>query len=171
MLEADPANFEVRRDIMVLYGQVGRAYLKLRNFAAAEKNLQTSLDIASELIVKNPLSERSRDDQAETAYQLALCLEATQREAEALEDLKWSTATWENLLAKQQDSGQYKIKMMRALMAIAGIHVRQRDLAAAREEIQRAYDLSLELRFQDRFNQEDRDIPERLERQLAEISR
>ncbi len=171
LLEADPANFEVRRDIMVLYGQLGRAYLKLRNFEAAEKNLQTSLDIASELIVKNPLSERSRDDQADTAYQLALCLDATQRNAEALEDLKWATATWENLLAKQQDSGQYKIKMMRALTALAGIHLRQKDENAAREEFQRAYDLSLELRAQDRFNQEDRDIPERLAKQLADLSK
>ncbi len=169
LLEADPANFEVRRDIMVLQGQLGRAYLKLHDLPAAEKSLQTSLDIASELIAKNPLSERSSDDQAESAYQLALCLDASQREAEALEDLKWSVATWENLLAKQQDSGQYKIKMMRALMAIAAIHLRQQDGKAAREEFQRAYDLSLELRAQDRFNQEDRDIPDRLERQLAEL--
>jgi non-specific serine/threonine protein kinase/serine/threonine-protein kinase len=170
LFEADPANFEVRRDIMILYGQLGRAYLKLKDYAAAERSLRTALDVASELIAKNPGSERSRDDQADSSYQLAICLAATERDAEALEDLKWSTATWENLLAKQQDSGQYKIKMMRALEATADIHARQKDLNNAREELRRAYDLSLELRAQDRFNQEDRDMPERLSRLLAELA-
>jgi eukaryotic-like serine/threonine-protein kinase len=169
LFEADPANFEVRRDIMVFYDQLGRAFLKLKDYPASEKSLRTSLDVASELIAKNPGSERSRDDQAHSAYLLGLCLAASQRDAEALEDLKWSTATWENLLAKHQDSGRYKVNMMHAMAAIAEIHARQNDLKAAREEVQRAYDLSLELLTQDRLGQEDRDMPERLAKQLAAL--
>jgi tetratricopeptide (TPR) repeat protein len=169
LFNADPANFEVRRDIIVFHDQLGRAYIKLADFPAAEKSLRTSLDIASELIAKNPGSERSRDDQAQSAYLLALCLAASQRDREALEDLKWSTATWDNLLAKHQDSGRYKVKMMRAMAAIAEIHVRQHDIAAAREEYQRAYDLSLELRTQGRLGQEDRDAPERLAAESARL--
>lgn len=169
LFEADPANFEVRRDIMILNGQLGLAYLKLEDYSAAERSLRTALDVASELIVKNPLSERSHDDQAESSYEFALCLAATERDAEALEDLKWSVATWENLLAKQQDSGQYKFKMMRALAAMAGIHTRQKDYVTAREELQRAYDLSQELEAQGRFSQDDRDMPERLSRQMAAL--
>jgi serine/threonine protein kinase/tetratricopeptide (TPR) repeat protein len=169
LFQADPANFEVRRDIMVLNDQLGRADLQLKDYAAAEKHLRTSLDVASELIAKNPGSERSRDDQAESSYLLALCLSASQRDAEALEDLKWSTATWENLLAKQQDSGRYKVKMMRTLAAMAQIHTRQKDLTLAREELTRAYQMSLELRSQDRLGQEDRDLPDRLEQQLLQV--
>ncbi len=171
LFEADPANFEVRRDVMVFHDQIGRAYLKLADYAAAEKSLRTSLDVASELIAKNPGSERSRDDQAESAYLLGLCLAASERDAEALEDLKWSTATWENLLAKHQDSGRYKVNMMHAMAAIAEIHARQKDLPAAHEEYRRAYDLSLELRNQDRLGQEDRDMPERLAQQLIALSK
>ncbi|MGA3203180.1 MAG: protein kinase [Bryobacteraceae bacterium] len=171
LFQADPANFEVRRDIMLLDDQIGRAYLKMADYAASEKSLRTSLDVASELIAKNPGSERSRDDQAHSAYLLGLCLAASQRDAEALEDLKWSTATWENLLAKHQDSGRYKVNMMHAVAAIAEIHARLHDFKAAREELQRAYDLSLELRNQDRLGQEDRDIPDRLAKQLAALSK
>jgi non-specific serine/threonine protein kinase/serine/threonine-protein kinase len=171
LFEADPANFEVRRDIMVFHDQLGRAYLKLKDYTASEKSLRTSLDVASELIAKNPGSERSRDDQAQSAYLLGLCLAASQRDAEALEDLKWSTATWENLLAKHQDLGRYKVSMMHAMAEIAEIHVRQNDLSAAREELQRAYDLSVELRIQDRLGQEDRDMPDRLAMQLAALSK
>jgi serine/threonine protein kinase len=171
LFEADPANFEVRRDIMVFHDQIGRAYLKMKDYAASEKSLRTSLDVASELIAKNPGSERSRDDQAQSAYLLGLCLASTERDTEALEDLKWSTATWENLLGKHQDSGRYKIEMMRAMVAIAGIHARQKDTEAARAEYQRAYDLSIELRIQDRLGQEDRDLPERLSQQLANLSK
>lgn len=171
LFEADPANFEVRRDVMVFYDQIGRAYLKLGDDAAAEKSLRTSLDVASELIAKNPGSERSRDDQAQSAYLLGLCLAASERDQEALEDLKWSTATWENLLAKHQDSGRYKVKMMRAMTAIAEVHIRQKDLPAARDEYRRAYDLSLELRNQERLGQEDKDMPERLAQQLITISK
>jgi eukaryotic-like serine/threonine-protein kinase len=170
LFEADPANFEVHRDIMVFHDQLGRAYLKLGDYAAAEKSLRTSLDVASQLIAKNPGSERSRDDQAQSAYLLGLCLAASQRDPEALEDLKWSTATWENLLAKHQDSGRYKVKMMRAIAAIAEIHGRRNDIKAARDEYQRAYELSLELRTQDRLGQEDRDMPEHLAEQLARMS-
>ncbi|HTB14715.1 MAG TPA: serine/threonine-protein kinase [Bryobacteraceae bacterium] len=169
LFDADPANFEVRRDIIVFHDQLGRAYIKLADYGAAEKSLRTSLDIASELIAKNPGSERSRDDQAQSAYLLGLCLAASQRDQEALEDLKWSTATWDNLLAKHQDSGRYKVKMMRAMAAIAEIHVRQKDIKAARDEYQRAYDLSLELRNQGRLGQEDRDMPERLAAQSARL--
>jgi serine/threonine protein kinase len=171
LFEADPANFEVRRDIMVFHDQIGRAYLKLKDYAASEKSLRTSLDVASELIAKNPGSERSRDDQAQSAYLLGLCLAASERDPEALEDLKWSTATWENLLGKHQDSGQYKVEMMRAMAAIAGIHARLHDMEAARGEYQRAYELSLELRMQDRLGQEDRDMPARLSQQLANLSK
>jgi serine/threonine protein kinase len=169
LFDADPANFEVRRDILVLNDQLGRAYMKLGDYPAAEKSLRTSLDISSELIAKNPGSERSRDDQAQSAYLLALCLAASQRDAEALEDLKWSTATWDNLLAKHQDSGRYKVKMMRAMAAIAEIHARQKDVKAARDEYQRAYELSMELRVQDRLGEEDRDMPERLASQSARL--
>jgi len=171
LFEADPANFEVRRDVMVFHDQLGRAYLKLKDYAASEKSLRTSLDVASELIAKNPGSDRSHDDQAQSAYLLGLCLAASQRDAEALEDLKWSTATWENLLAKHQDSGRYKVSMMHAMAEIAEIHARQNDLTAAREELQRAYDLSVELRIQDRLGQEDRDMPDRLAMQLAALSK
>ena len=171
LFEADPANFEVRRDIMVFHDQIGRAYLKLEDYAASEKSLRTSLDVASELIAKNPSSERSRDDQAQSAYLLGLCLAASERDAEALEDLKWSTATWENLLGKHQDSGRYKVEMMRAMAAIAGIHARQNDIKSARDEYRRAYELSLELRMQDRLGQEDRDMPERLAEQLSSLSK
>jgi non-specific serine/threonine protein kinase/serine/threonine-protein kinase len=160
--EADPANFEVRRDIIVLHDQLGRAFMKLGDHAAAERSLRTSLDIASELIAKNTGSERSRDDQAQSAYLLALCLGASQRDAEALEDLKWSMATWENLLAKHQDSGRYKVKVMRAVSAMAEIHGRRGDTTVAHGEYQRAYDLSLELRTQGKLSQEDYDLPERL---------
>jgi tetratricopeptide (TPR) repeat protein len=153
----------------VLNDQLGRAYMKLGDYPAAEKSLRTSLDISSELIAKNPGSERSRDDQAQSAYLLALCLAASQRDAEALEDLKWSTATWDNLLAKHQDSGRYKVKMMRAMAAIAEIHARQKDVKAARDEYQRAYELSMELRVQDRLGEEDRDMPERLASQSARL--
>jgi tetratricopeptide (TPR) repeat protein len=169
LFQADPANFEVRRDIMLLDDQIGRAYLKLADYAASEKSLRTSLDVASELIAKNPGSERSRDDQAHSAYLLGLCLAASARDAEALEDLKWATATWENLLAKHQDSGRYKVNMMHAVAAIAEIHARLHDFKAAREELQRAYDLSLELRTQDRLGPEDRDIPVRLAQQLGAL--
>jgi tetratricopeptide (TPR) repeat protein len=169
LFDADPANFEVRRDIIVFHDQLGRAYTKLADYTAAEKSLRTSLDIASELIAKNPGSERSRDDQAQSAYLLALCLAASQRDQEALEDLKWSTATWENLLAKHPDSGHYKVKMMHAMTAIAEIHVRQNDIKAARDEYQRAADLSLELRNQGRLGPEDRDMPERLATQSARL--
>jgi hypothetical protein len=55
--------------------------------------------------------------------------------------------------------------------AIAEIHARLHDFKAAREELQRAYDLSLELRNQDRLGQEDRDIPDRLAKQLAALSK
>jgi tetratricopeptide (TPR) repeat protein len=171
LFDADPANFEVRRDIIVFHDQLGRAYMKLPDYPAAEKSLRTSLDIASELIAKNPGSERSRDDQAQSAYLLALCLAASQRDPEALEDLKWSTATWDNLLAKHLDSGRYKVKMMRAMAAIAEIHVRQKDIKAARDEYQRAYELSLELRAQGRLGQEDRDMPERLAQEAARLPR
>jgi len=171
LFEADPANFEVRRDIMVFHDQIGRAYLKLEDYPASEKSLRTSLDVASELIAKNPGSERSRDDQAQSAYLLGLCLAASERDTEALEDLKWSTATWENLLGKHQDSGRYKVEMMRALAAIAGIHARLHNIEAARGEYQRAYELSLELRMQDRLGQEDRDMPERLSEQLSGLSK
>jgi tetratricopeptide (TPR) repeat protein len=171
LFDADPANFEVRRDIIVFHDQIGRAYMKLGEQAAAEKSLRTSLDIASELIAKNPGSERSRDDQAQSAYLLALCLAASQRNPEALEDLKWSTATWENLLAKQPDSGRYKVKMMRALAAIADIHAHQNNIKAAREEYQHAYELSLELRAQGKLGQEDSDMPERLSQQSARLSK
>ena len=169
LFDADPANFEVRRDIIVFHDQMGRAYLKRADYAAAEKSLRTSLDIASELIAKNPASERSRDDQAESAYLLALCLAASQRDPEALEDLKWATATWENLLAKHPDSGRYKVSMMRAMAAIAEIHARRKDYNAARDEYQRAYALSLELRAQGRLGQEDRDMPERLFNQSSRL--
>lgn len=171
LFDADPANFEVRRDIMMFHDQIGRAYLKLQDYAAAERSLRTSLDVASELIAKNTGSERSRDDQAHSAYLLGLCLAASQRDPEALEDLKWSTATWENLLAKHQDSGRYKINMMHATAAIAEIHARQNDVKAAREELQRAYDLSVELRIQDRLGQEDQDMPDRLAKQLAALAK
>jgi serine/threonine protein kinase/tetratricopeptide (TPR) repeat protein len=171
LFEADPANFEVQRDIMVFHDQIGRAYLKLKDYAASEKSLRTSLDVASELIAKNPGSERSRDDQAQSAYLLGLCLAASERDPEALEDLKWSTATWENLLGKHQDSGRYKVEMMRAMAAIAGIHARLHDMEAARGEYQRAYELSLELRMQDRLGQEDRDMPERLSHELSNLSK
>jgi len=171
LFEADPANFEVRRDIMVFHDQIGRAYLKLKDYPASEKSLRTSLDVASELIAKNPGSERSRDDQAQSAYLLGLCLAASERDAEALEDLKWSTATWENLLGKHQDSGQYKVEMMRAMAAVAGIHARLHDIEAARGEYQRAYELSLELRMQDRLGQEDRDMPALLSQQLSSLSK
>lgn len=169
LFAADPANFEVRRDIMVFHNQLGRAYLKLKDYAASEKSLRTSLDVASELIAKNPGSERSRDDQAESAFLLGLSLAASQRDAEALEDLKWSTATWENLLAKHQDSSGYKVSMMYAMQAIAEIHTRQKDFKTARQELQRAYDLSFELRTQDKLGQEDRDLPERLAKQLSAV--
>ncbi len=171
LLEADPANFEVRRDIMVFHDQIGRAYLKLEDYPAAEKSLRTSLDVASELIAKNPGSDRSRDDQAQSAYLLGMCLAASERDAEAVEDLKWSTATWDNLLAKHPDSGSYKVEMMRAMAAIAGIHARRKDIGAARAEYQRAYELSLELRMQDRLGQEDRDMPGRLFQQLSKVSK
>jgi tetratricopeptide (TPR) repeat protein len=167
LFQADPANFEVRRDMMVFYDQIGRAYLKLKDYPASEKSLRTALDVASELIAKNPGSERSRDDQAQSAYLLALCLAAAERNTEALEDLKWATASWEYLLGKHQDSGRYKVKMMHAMAAIAGIHVRQKDIAAARDEYQRAYELGLEMRLQDRLGQEDRDMPEQLASRLA----
>jgi non-specific serine/threonine protein kinase/serine/threonine-protein kinase len=169
LFAADPANFEVRREIMIFHDQLGRAYLKLKDYAASERSLRTSLDVASELIAKNPGSERSRDDQAHSAYLLGLCLAASARDPEALEDLRWSTATWENLLAKHQDSGRYKVNMMQAVAATAEIHARLHDFKAAREEMQRAYDLSLELRTQDRLGQEDRDIPDRLAKQLAAL--
>jgi tetratricopeptide (TPR) repeat protein len=171
LFAADPANFEVRRDIMVFHDQIGRAYLKLADYTAAEASLRTSLDVAIELIAKNPGSERSRDDQAQSAFLLGLCLAATDRDTEAIEDLKWSTATWENLLAKHQDSGRYKVKMMHAMAAIAELHVRQKDLDAARAEYKRAIDLSLELRMQNRLGQEDLDMPDRLVTQLAAIPR
>jgi serine/threonine protein kinase len=171
LFAADPANFEVRRDVMVLHDQIGRAYIRLADYAAAETSLRTSLDVASELIAKNPGSERSRDDQAQSAYLLGLCLAASERDTEAIEDLKWSTATWENLLAKHQDSGRYKVSMMRAMAAIAQLHVRQKDLAAARDEYKRAIDLSLELRMQNRLGQDDLDMPERLVTQLAALPR
>jgi len=90
LFDADPANFEVRRDLMVLNGQLGRAYLRLTDYPAAEKALRTALDVASGLVAKNPGSERSRDDQAESAYLLGMCLAASERDQEALEDLKWS---------------------------------------------------------------------------------
>ncbi len=169
LFDADPANFEVRRDIIVFHDQLGRAYTKLADYPAAEKTLRTSLDIASELIAKNPGSERSRDDQAQSAYLLALCLAASERDPEALEDLKWSAATWENLLAKHPDSGRYKVKMMHAMESIAEIHLRQNDIKAARDEYQRAYELSLELRAQGRLGQEDRDMPERLSSQSSRL--
>lgn len=171
LFTADPANFEVRRDIMIFHDQLGRAYLKLKDYASSEKSLRTALDVASELITKNPGSERSRDDQAESAFELGRCLAASQRDAEALEDMKWSTATWENLLAKHQDSGSYKVSMMHAMQAIAEIHGRQKDPKAAHDELQRAYDLSLELRTQDRLGQEDRDMPERLAKELTALSK
>jgi hypothetical protein len=57
--------------------------------------------------------------------------------------------------------------MMYAMAAIAGIHVRQNDLKDARDEFQRAYDLSQELRTQGRLGTEDRDMPDRLSKQLA----
>ncbi len=60
---------------------------------------------------------------------------------------------------------------MRAMVAIAGIHARQKDTDAARTEYQRAYDLSIELRIQDRLGQEDRDLPERLSQELASLSK
>ncbi|HEV1284185.1 MAG TPA: protein kinase [Bryobacteraceae bacterium] len=169
LFQADPANFEVRRDIMVFHDQIGRAYLKMQDYAESEKSLRTSLDVASELIARNPGSERSRDDQAQSAYLLGLCLASTERDAEALEDLKWSNATWENLIGKHQDSGRYKIEMMRAMVAIAEIHARQKDTDAALAEYQRAYELSIELRIQDRLGQEDRDMPERLAQQLSSL--
>jgi serine/threonine protein kinase len=171
LYEADPANFENRRDLMVLNDQLGRAYLKLTDYASAEKALRTALDVASGLIAKNPGSERSRDDQAESAYLLGMCLAATERDQEALEDLKWSTATWDNLLAKHQDSGRYKVKMMHAMAAMAELHARQKNVAAAHDEYQRAYDLSLELRNQDRLGQEDRDMPDHLAQQLSLIAK
>jgi non-specific serine/threonine protein kinase/serine/threonine-protein kinase len=171
LFQADPANFEVRRDIMVFHDQIGRAYMKLKDYAASEKSLRTSLDVASELIAKNPGSERSRDDQAHSAYLLALCLASTERDAEALEDLKWATATWENLLAKHPDLGRYKVEMVRAMVAIAEIHARQKNIEAARAEYRRAYDLSLELRKQARLGREDRDLPERLSQQLSNLSK
>jgi hypothetical protein len=167
LFSADPVNFEVRRDIMIFHNQIGNAYLKMHNYADAEKSLRMSLDVASELVAKNPGSERSRDDQAESAFLLGVCLAASQRDTEALEDLKWSTATWENLMAKHQTSGSYKVSMMYAMAAIAGIHVRQNDLKDARDEFQRAYDLSQELRTQGRLGTEDRDMPDRLSKQLA----
>ena len=167
LFSADPVNFEVRRDIMIFHNQIGNAYLKMHNYTDAEKSLRMSLDVASELVAKNPGSERSRDDQAESAFLLGVCLAASQRDAEALEDLKWSTATWESLMAKHQTSGSYKVSMMYAMAAIAGIHVRQNDLKDARDEFQRAYDLSLELRTQGRLGTEDRDMPDRLSKQLA----
>jgi len=170
LFAADPANFEVRRDIMVFHDQLGRAYLKLADYADAEKSLRMSLDVASQLIAKNPGSERSHDDQAQSAYLLGLCLAASQRDPEALEDLKWAIATWENLLAKHQDSGRYKVKMMRAMAAIAEIHVRRKDNKAARDEYQHALNLSLELRSQERLGQEDRDMPEHLAQQLSRLS-
>jgi non-specific serine/threonine protein kinase/serine/threonine-protein kinase len=171
LFAADPANFEVRRDIMVFRNQMGRAYLNQGEDEAAEKSLRTSLDVASELIAKNPGSERSRDDQAESAYLLGLCLATSGRGAEALEDLQWSTATWENLLAKHQGSARYKVNMMRALAAIASIHAKQGDNKSARDEYQRAYDLSLELRAQDRLGTEDRGTPEQLASHLAAVSK
>jgi non-specific serine/threonine protein kinase/serine/threonine-protein kinase len=167
LFQADPANFEVRRDMMVFYDQIGRAQSRLQDHAASEKSLRTALDVASELIAKNPGSERSRDDQAQSAYLLALCLAGDGRDAEALEDLKWATASWENLLGKHQDSGRYKVKMMHAMAAIAEIHVRQKDIEAGRTEYSRAYELGLEMRHQDRLGQEDRDMPEQLAQRLA----
>lgn len=167
LFQADPANFEVRRDMMVFYDQIGRALMKLDDYPASEKSLRTALDVSSELIAKNPGSERSRDDQAQSAYLLALCLGAAERNAEAIEDLKWATASWEYLLGKHQDSGRYKVKMMHAMAAIAEIHVRQKDIEAAREEYARAYELGLEMRLQDRLGQEDRDMPEQLAQRLA----
>jgi non-specific serine/threonine protein kinase/serine/threonine-protein kinase len=171
LFEADLANFEVRRDLMVLNGQLGRAYLKLADYAAAEKSLRTALDVASGLIAKNPGSERSRDDQAESAYLLGMCLAASKRDQEALEDLKWSTATWDNLLAKHPDSGRYKVKMMHAVAAMADLHARQKNVSAARDEYRHAYDLSLELRNQDRLGQEDREMPDRLAVRLSNLSK
>ena len=130
-----------------------------------------SLAAEVDAIAKNPGSERSRDDQAHSAYLLALCLASTDRDAEALEDLKWSTATWENLLGKHQESGRYKVEMMRAMVAIADIHARQKNIEAARAEYRCAYDLSIELRIQDRLGLEDRDMPERVSQQLSSLSK
>ena len=36
LFDADPANFEVRRDILVFHDQLGRAYMKLADNPAAE---------------------------------------------------------------------------------------------------------------------------------------
>ena len=53
--------------------------------------------------------------------------------------------------------------------AIAEIHARRKDVQAAHDEYQRAYDLSMELRTQDRLGEEDRDMPERLALELASL--
>ena len=143
--------FDAGRDIIVFHHQLGRADMKLGDYAAAEKSLRAALDIAGD-----------PEDQAQSAYLLALCLAATEKDAEALENLNRSAATWEN-------SDRYKANLMHAIAAIAEIHVHQKDIKAARGEYQRAYDLSLELRAQGRLSQEDRDMPERLATQSSAL--
>ena len=143
--------------------------MKLADFPNAAKSLRTSLDIASELIAKHPGSERSRDDQVQSAYLLALCFAASHLDAEALDYLKRSTTIWSDLLAKHNGSGRYKVKMMRASAATAEVHARRNDMRAAGEEYQRARDLSVELRAQGRLGPEDRDVRERLAKQLVDL--
>ena len=151
LFSADPVNFEVRRDVMIFHNQIGRAYLKDdRSLMPTRKNRCACRSTwRANSSPRIPEASAAATIRLQSAFLLGVCLAASQRDTEALEDLKWSTATWESLMAKHQTSGSYKVSTMYAMVAIAGIHARQNDTSGRPHRVsKRAYDLSQELRTQ-----------------------
>lgn len=160
---ADPANFEIRRDMAVLNIQIGKAHSRLNDMQAADTGYRRALAIYAELLKKNPLSDRSQDDYAGSLSVYGIFLTRLGRDREALEQFTASRRIFDGLIQRNPTADVYQLKRMRVITSIADLHAKhQPGIACA--EYRDAFQTIQRLDATRRLSSSDKDRPAQLRR-------
>jgi serine/threonine protein kinase len=166
---ADPANFEIRRDMAVLNLQIGRALYRLKDMAKAEAGYRSALAIYRELSKKNPLSDRSQEDLAGSLSMFGEFLIAQQRDHEALGELAASREIFDGLVGRNAKVDLYELKRMRVSHSIAAVQFKyQRPVGCA--EYREVLQVVKRLESAGKLSSSDRGRPEKLRKAVEACS-
>ena len=162
--KADPANFEIRRDMAVIQSQIAAAYDAIRDDTPAEDAHRKGLAIYQKLQWRNPKSDRSHDDLAGARNALGQWLTRHGRQREALEHFSAARAAFDKLMQRNPNAGFDERKMVRSIGGLADVHMKLGDRVTACGEYRDALALASRLQAAGRLkasDQNERPVPER----------
>lgn len=173
---ADPANVDAQLDLALSIGNVGDIYLLLGNNAESISRFQRSISILEKLHSSNPDNSEVRGDIADAYFRVSDALIKSNKLDLAAGYLFQSVAIYKDISAADAGNADIKIALARSLarfgelqMRMAGAKSGDRNVlwTQAKEHIQQARQIFLELRSQGSLEEKDSTLPEMLADELA----